>query len=159
MCIRIERDRLPLALFYIRMAESNNQLVRALGLTDSSALVIGKVIGTGIFLKTAIMLQQVSTPPLVLAAWVTAGLLSLAGVLVYAELAAMFPEAGGEYVYLRAAYGDAPAFLYGWMQIAVGQTGIIAALGIAAATFMSSFLPVNAVWLHHSFAVFGKTFD
>ncbi|HWX41672.1 MAG TPA: amino acid permease [Blastocatellia bacterium] len=138
------------------MAESNNQVVRALGLTDSSALVVGKVIGTGVFLKAAVMMQQVHTPLLMLAAWVAAGLLSLAGTLAYAELAAMFPQAGGEYVYLRAAYGKAPAFLYGWMQIVVGQAGVIAALGIACATFASALLPLNAVWLHHSFHLFGR---
>jgi APA family basic amino acid/polyamine antiporter len=138
------------------MAESNNQLVRALGLTDSSALVIGKVIGTGVFLKAAVMMQQVHTPLLMLAAWVAAGLLSLAGTLAYAELAAMFPRAGGEYVYLRAAYGKAPAFLYGWMQLVVGQAGVIAALGMACATFASALLPLNAVWLHHSFHLLGR---
>jgi APA family basic amino acid/polyamine antiporter len=138
------------------MAESNNQLVRALGLTDSSALVVGKVIGTGVFLKAAVMTQQVHTPLLMLAAWVAAGLLSLAGTLAYAELAAMFPQAGGEYVYLRAAYGKAPAFLYGWMQIVVGQAGVIAALGIACATFASALVPLNAVWFHHSFHLLGR---
>src|SRR5499427_8643695 len=100
-----------------QMESPNSRLVRSLGLTDSTALVVGKVIGTGIFLKAAVMTQQVQAPGLMLAAWAAAGLLSLAGALTYAELGAMFPRAGGEYVYLRAAYGDAPAFLYGWMQI------------------------------------------
>src|SRR5581483_7184284 len=146
-------------LQYTLMTESNNQLVRGLNLTDSTSLVIGKVIGTGVFLKAAVMMQYVHTPSLMLMAWAAAGLLSLAGALTYAELGAMFPRAGGEYVYLRAAYGDAPAFLYGWMQLFVGQTGIIAALGIAAATFMSSFFPVNAVWFHHSFNMIGRAID
>src|SRR5438067_7910236 len=138
------------------MAESNHQLVRALTLTDSLALVIGKVIGTGIFLKAAIMMQQVETPTLMLMAWVAAGVLSLAGALTYAELGAMFPRAGGEYVYLRAAYGRPLAFLYGWMQMTVGQTGVIAALSIACATFMSAFLPLGSVWASQTFHFFGR---
>src|SRR2546421_12810071 len=96
------------------MAESNHQLVRALTLTDSLALVIGKVIGTGIFLKAAIMMQQVETPTLMLMAWVAAGGLSLAGALNYAELGTMFPRAGGEYGYLRAAYVRALAVSFSW---------------------------------------------
>jgi APA family basic amino acid/polyamine antiporter len=141
------------------MSQSKNQLIRGLNLTDSTSLVIGKVIGTGVFLKAAVMMQYVHTPGKMLTAWAAAGLLSLAGALTYAELGAMYPKAGGEYVYLRAAYGDATAFLYGWMQMVVGQTGIIAALGIAAATFMSSFLHVNAIWIHQTFNLFGHNVD
>jgi APA family basic amino acid/polyamine antiporter len=131
----------------IEMAESNASLLRSLNLTDSTALVVGKVIGTGIFLKAAVMTQQVQAPGLMLAAWVAAGLLSLAGALTYAELGAMFPQAGGEYVYLRAAYGRLPAFLYGWTQVAVAQTAIIAALSIACATFLSVLWPLNGTWI------------
>jgi APA family basic amino acid/polyamine antiporter len=138
--------------------EPNHQLVRSLTLTDSTALVIGKVIGTGIFLKAAVMTQQVQAPSLMLAAWAAAGLLSLAGALSYAELGAMFPQAGGEYVYLRTAYGRLPAFLYGWMQIAVAQTGIIAALGIGCATFLSALLPLNQIWIAHTFQLAGHEF-
>ncbi len=94
-------------------SESKNQLVRGLTLTHSTSIVICFVIGTGIFLKTAVMAQYVGSPILVLAAWVAAGLLSLAGALVYAELGAMIPKAGGDYVYLRAAYGDIISFFRG----------------------------------------------
>src|SRR5262249_34305140 len=87
------------------------------------------------------------------------GLLSLAGALTYAELGAMFPRAGGEYVYLRAAYGRLPAFLYGWMQITVAQTGIIAALGIACATFLSALLPLNGIWISHTFHLLSHEFS
>ena len=135
-----------------------HRLVRSLTLTDSTALVVGKVIGTGIFLKAAVMTQQVQTPVLMLAAWAAAGLLSLAGALTYAELGAMFPMAGGEYVSLRAAYGRLPAFLYGWMQIAVAQTGIIAAVSIGCATFLSALLPLNAIWISHTFKLLGHEF-
>src|SRR5262249_33953759 len=96
------------------MAEFENQLVRGLTLTDTTSLVIGTIIGTGVFLKTTIMAQQIETPTLVLAAWVAAGAVSMAGALTYAELGAMLPQAGGEYVYLRTAYGGPVAFLYGW---------------------------------------------
>lgn len=141
------------------MEEANHRLVRSLTLTDSTALVIGKVIGTGIFLKAAVMTQEVQSPGLMLAAWAAAGVLSLAGALTYAELGAMFPRAGGEYVYLRAAYGRLPAFLYGWMQIVVAQTGIIAALGIGCATFLSALVPLNGIWISHSFNLLGHVFS
>jgi APA family basic amino acid/polyamine antiporter len=141
------------------MSESKNPLRRSLTLTDSTALVVGKVIGTGIFLKAAVMTQQVRTPALMLTAWAAAGLLSLAGALTYAELGAMFPQAGGEYVYLRAAYGRLPAFLYGWMQIGVAQTGIIAALSIGCATFLSALLPLNRIWFSYTFHLFGHEFS
>jgi APA family basic amino acid/polyamine antiporter len=78
------------------MTDAENQLIRGLIFTNTTSLVIGTIIGTGIFLKTAIMAQQVGTPALVLAAWVVAGALSLAGALTYAELGAMLPQAGGE---------------------------------------------------------------
>lgn len=92
------------------------------------------------------MAQQVGTSALVLAAWAAAGLLSLAGALTYAELGALFPQAGGDYLYLREAYGEAPAFLYGWTFFVVGAGGGIAALSTAFSTFLSALLPVNDVW-------------
>jgi APA family basic amino acid/polyamine antiporter len=140
-------------------AQTENQPVRALKLTDATALVIGGVIGTGVFLKAAVMTQQVGTPTLVLTAWVAAGLLSLAGALTYAELGAMMPNAGGEYVYLRESYGAAPAFLYGWTQIAVAQTAGIAALATACAAFISTLVPLTSVWAAHSFRLLGRTID
>src|SRR5262245_21967564 len=84
-----------------RAAKSEPQLVRGLTLTHTIALVVGTVIGTGVFLKAAIMAQAVGSPFLVLAAWLVAGLMSLTGALAYAELGALLPHAGGEYVYLR----------------------------------------------------------
>jgi APA family basic amino acid/polyamine antiporter len=136
-------------------AEAKNQLIRCLNLTDTTALVIGTIIGTGVFLKTAVMAQQVGTPTLVLAAWVVAGALSLAGALTYAELGAMLPHAGGEYVYLRTAYGNSLAFLYGWTVLAIEATGSIAALGAAFATFLSALLPIGSAWVERTFDVFG----
>ncbi len=138
---------------------NKRELVRGLTLGDTTALVVGTIIGTGVFLKTAKMAQAVGTPQLVLLAWVAAGLLSLAGALSYAELGAMLPHAGGEYVYLRAAYGDIPAFLFGWMRIIVGSTGSIASFGVAFAVFLSGLIPLNAVWATASFKFLGQNVD
>ena len=137
------------------MSEAKNQLLRCLSFTDTTSLVIGTIIGTGVFLKTAVMAQQVGTPALVLAAWVVSGALSLAGAPTYAELGAMLPQAGGEYVYLRAAYGNTLAYLYGWTVVAIEATGSIAALGVAFATFLAGVLPINSVWIEHTFHFFG----
>ncbi|MDQ3906766.1 MAG: amino acid permease [Acidobacteriota bacterium] len=138
------------------MSETKNSLVRGLTLTDSVSLVVGTVIGTGVVLKTAVMAQQLGTPALVLAAWLAAGLLSLAGALTYAELGAMFPRAGGEYVYLGKAYGDGAAFLYGWMQLAVAATGGIAAVATAFAIFLSALVPLGGAWVERTFHVLGQ---
>src|SRR5437588_4822129 len=112
-------------------------LVRGLGLAASVSIVVGSVIGTGIFLKTRVMMCNVETPWLVIAAWVAAGFLSLAGALTYAELAAMMPRAGGEYVFIREGYGRPLAFLYGWTQFAVAYTGSQAAKGWSCAIFLN----------------------
>ena len=137
------------------MIKQKNHLIRGLNLTDSTSIVICSILGTGIFLKTAIMAQYVGTPMLVLAAWAAAGLLSLAGALTYAELGSMLPKAGGDYVYLRTAFGDAPAFLYGWMYFTVGGSGA-AALGTAFAAFFTTLVPVNQVWAEHTYTLFGR---
>jgi APA family basic amino acid/polyamine antiporter len=118
------------------------ELVRSLGLGGASGLVVGTVIGTGVFIKAAIMLQQTGSPVWVLLAWLIAGLLSLAGALCYAELGVLFPRAGGEYVYLRHAYGDTLAFLFGWMRFWIGSTGSIAAYAVGAATFLNAICPL-----------------
>jgi APA family basic amino acid/polyamine antiporter len=121
--------------------------------------VVGTIVGTGVFLKTAPMAQAVGTPYLVLAAWVVAGLMSLAGALTYAELGALLPRAGGEYAFLRAAYGDLPAFLFGWMRIIIGASGSIAIYGVAFATFLSAVVPLDIVWAKQSFFLFGKAVE
>lgn len=116
---------------------TQESLVRSLGLKESMALVIGTVIGTGVFLKAAVMSQTTGSPLWVLSAWAVAGLLSLTGALCYAELGGLYPRAGGEYVYLREAYGGLMAFLYGWMRFWIGTPGSIAAYGVGAATFLA----------------------
>lgn len=112
-------------------------LARSLGFRSSLALVIGTIIGTGIFLKTSVMTEKLGSPTIVLVAWIFAGLLSLAGALTYGELGALFPKAGGEFVYLSEAYGRLPAFLFGWMRFWIGSPGSIAAYAVGAATFLS----------------------
>jgi APA family basic amino acid/polyamine antiporter len=140
-------------------SDEKPQLIRGLTSIDTTALVVGTVIGTGVFLKTAVMAQEVGTPTLVLAAWVAAGLLSLAGALSYAELGAMMPHAGGEYVYLRKSYGDAAAFLFGWQRFIVAGSASVASLGSGLAIFLAAFLPLNAVWAQHRFSLLGQTLD
>src|SRR6266480_4180100 len=138
------------------MANDETSLVRGLTASDTTLLVIGTVIGTGVFLKSAVMAQEVGSAALVLAAWVAAGFLSLAGALSYAELGAMLAQAGGEYVYLRHAYGDAPAFLYGWMRFSVAAAGGIAVLGVGFATFLSAVRPLTSVWVERTYILLGQ---
>ncbi|HXG71073.1 MAG TPA: amino acid permease [Gemmatimonadaceae bacterium] len=140
----------------VASGRGETKLVRALSLREAAALVIGTVIGTGIFLKTAPMSQLLGSPSMVLFAWVAAGLLSLAGALTYAELGAMLPKAGGEYVFLREAYGDLLAFLFGWANMAIIATGAIAALGTAFASFLSAFVPMSAVYAERTFQLLGQ---
>jgi len=120
-------------------------LRRELGLQEALGLVIGTIIGTGIFLKTTTMSLLVGSATWVLMAWAVAGLLSLVGALVYAELGELFPEAGGEYVYLRSAYGDWLGFLYGWMRFWIGSPGSIAAYAVGSATFFSALVPMGGM--------------
>ncbi len=134
-------------------------LVRGLTATHTTALVVGIVIGTGMFLKTAVMTQDVGTPALVMTAWVAAGLLSLAGALSYAELGAMLPAAGGEYVYLKKSYGDTAAFLFGWQRFIVAGSGSNASLASGFAIFLAAFLPLNAVWARREVSLLGQTID
>src|SRR3712207_3202299 len=101
----------------------NYNLVRGLGLIAAISVIIGNVIGTGVFLKARVMTCNVDTPTWVIVAWIAAGLLSLAGALTYAELAAMKPHAAGPYVFLRDSYGRLSSFLFGWMQVLSGRTG------------------------------------
>ena len=139
----------------LEVAPQARELARALSLRDAIALVL-TVIGTGVFLKTATMAQLVGSPNKVLLAWLAAGLLSLAGALTYAELGAMMPEAGGEYVFLREAYGDLPAFLFGWSLVMLMASGGLAAVSTALTSFLASFVPLDAVWVTHDFHLLGQ---
>jgi APA family basic amino acid/polyamine antiporter len=116
-------------------------LRRELGIWAATAIVVGTVIGSGIFLVPKDMILHVGSPATVLAVWIAGGLLSLAGALSYAELAAAMPEAGGEYVYLREAYGPLWGFLYGWTQMWVARGGSIATLATAFFLYLGNFFP------------------
>jgi APA family basic amino acid/polyamine antiporter len=116
---------------------TNVTLVRGLGLLAATAIVVGDVIGTGVFLKARVMTCNVGTPGMVALVWLTGGLLSLAGALTYAELAAMMPRAGGEYVFIREAYGRLWGFLYGWTRFFVASTGGLAGLAAGFAIFLN----------------------
>jgi basic amino acid/polyamine antiporter, APA family len=122
---------------------SRNELVRGLGLMAAIAVITGNVIGTGVFLKARVMTCNVGSPTWVIVVWIAAGLLSLAGALTYAELSAMKPEAGGEYNFLRDAYGKVWSFLFGWMQIFVAKTGSQAAVAFAFMIALNDFLGGN----------------
>jgi basic amino acid/polyamine antiporter, APA family len=115
------------------MAEPH--LARRLGLFDATMLVMGGIIGSGIFLNPAVVARHVSTPALIVGAWLIGGAIAMAGALVYAELAARRPEVGGQYAYLRDAWGPMPAFLYGWSLLLVIQSGGMAAVAIIFAHY------------------------
>jgi len=127
---------------------------RDLTLTHAAALVVGIMIGTGIFLKSATMAQAVGTPALVLAAWVVAGAVAMLGALCFAELGALLPDAGGEYVYLRAAFGEIPGFLYACNSFVLGGASI-AAYGAAVAIFVSDIHAFDPLWYERTGHVLG----
>src|ERR1700716_380139 len=116
--------------------EAAQKLVRSLGLLDATMIVVGSMIGSGIFITSAESARLVGAPGWLLVAWALAGVLTITGALCCAELAAMMPRAGGQYVFLREAYGPATGFLFGWSLFFVVQTGTIAAVAVAFANFM-----------------------
>lgn len=117
------------------------QLVRAIGLSGATLLVIGSVLGSGIFLTTGIMMQELPSVSLVLVAWTAGGLLAMAGGLTYAEMGSMFPRSGGLYVFLSEAYGPVLGFLFGWACLLVILTGSVAAVAVGFAEYFSYFVP------------------
>ncbi len=123
------------------------RLVRGLGPWGAASLVVGTIIGTGVFLKTAVMAQLGGSALWVLIAWAVAGALSFFGALTYAELGGMFPAAGGEYVYLRRGYGPFMGYLYAWNRFWIATPGSIAAYAVGTATFVGVFAPVNGYFV------------
>src|SRR5512144_2039370 len=107
----------------------DTEFVRGLGLYDSTMVVVGSMIGSGIFIVSADMSRDIGSAGWLLAAWLLTGVLTVIGGLSYGELAAMMPRAGGQYVYLREAFSPLWGFLYGWTLFLVIQTGTIAAVG------------------------------
>ena len=120
---------------------SEERFVRGLGLLDSTMLVAGSMIGSGIFIVSSIIARQVGSPGWLLVVWVITGLLTLTAALSYGELAAMMPKAGGQYVYLREAFSPLWGFLYGWTLFLVIQTGTIAAVAVGFARYTGVLLP------------------
>jgi APA family basic amino acid/polyamine antiporter len=117
------------------------ELRARLSLFDTSMVVAGSMIGSGIFIVSADIVRRVHSPAALLAVWVVSGVMTVSGALAYGELAGMMPQAGGQYVYLRQAYGSLCAFLYGWTLFLVIQTGTIAAVSVAFARFAAVFWP------------------
>lgn len=116
-------------------------LQRQLGMWSAASIVVGTVIGSGIFLVPKTMAANTGSPEMVLLVWLFGGLLSLAGALTYAEMASAMPEAGGEYVYLRHAYGPFWGFLFGWTQMWVAKSGSLATLATGFALYLANFFP------------------
>jgi basic amino acid/polyamine antiporter, APA family len=125
-------------------AETSGQqpsLVRGLSLLDSVLLLVSGIIGSSIFLTAKDIAGPLPNPTLFFLVWVLGGVISLCACVAFAELGSMFPDSGGQYIYLREAYGDLVAFLYGWMLFTVGNGGTIAALSVASAAYMGNIIP------------------
>ena len=122
--------------------ESNSLLSRTIGWRTAAAVVITNMIGTGIFTTSGFIARDTGSPRILLALWVVGGLIALTGALAYAELGAAMPEAGGEYIFLREAYGPVVAYLSGWTSFLAGFGGAIAAALLAFASYISSLFPV-----------------
>src|ERR687896_709983 len=122
-------------------AVADGGLLRELGLLDSTMIVAGSMIGSGIFIVSADIARLVGSAGWLIMVWVVTGLLTVAAALSYGELAAMMPRAGGQYVYLRDSYSPLWGFLYGWTLFLVIQTGTIAAVAVAFARFLGVLAP------------------
>src|ERR1700727_590223 len=133
-------------------------LRRHLGLFDSTMIVAGSMIGSGIFIVSAEMARQVGSTGWLLASWVITGLLTVAAALSYGELAAMMPRAGGQYVYLREAWSPLWGFLYGWTLFLIVQTGTIAAVAVGFARYLGVVWPTisPASWIIPPVAISAK---
>ena len=122
--------------------DAQPSLVRGLSLLDSVLLLAGGIIGSSIFLTAKDIAGPLPHPLLFLLVWALGGVISLCACVAFAELGSMFPDSGGQYVYLREAYGDLPAFLYGWMLFSVANGGTIAALSVASAAYLGRIVPL-----------------
>src|SRR5471030_601751 len=120
---------------------TNPKLKHELGLLDGTMLVAGSMIGSGIFIVAADIIQRVGSSGWLIAVWLITGFMTITAAVSYGELSAMFPKAGGQYVYLKEAYNKLIAFLYGWSFFAVIQTGTIAAVGVAFSKFTAYLIP------------------
>jgi APA family basic amino acid/polyamine antiporter len=134
---------------------ADSEFVKGLGLISSTTLVMGSMIGSGIFIVSADIARLTDSPALLIGAWLVTGFLTITGALAYGELAAMMPRAGGQYVYLRESLGPLWGFLYGWTLFLVIQTGTIAAVGVAFGKFLGVFFPSvsSTHWILHLWKV------
>src|SRR5687768_14432993 len=122
-------------------SQPQSEFVKAMTLTDATMLVAGIMIGSGIFIVSADIARKVESPAFLLFAWILTGIITLLGALAYGELAAMYPRAGGQYVFLRESMGPLMGFLYGWTLFVVIQTGTIAAVAVAFGRFSGVIWP------------------
>src|SRR5213076_3486536 len=136
-------------------AKSEPGFVRAIGLFDGTMIVVGSMIGSGIFIVASDIAQQTGSPGDLLLTWVLTGLLTISAALSYGELAALFPHAGGQYVYLREAYSPLWGFLYGWTLFLVIKTGTIAAVAVGFARYLGVLWTAisPSVWIIHPIAL------
>ena len=126
----------------IKNQKEEGSFKRALGLFDGTMLVVGSMIGSGIFIVSADIARQVGAAGWLILIWVITAIITMIAAVSYGELSAMFPKAGGQYIYLKEAYNKLIAFLYGWSFFAVIQTGTIAAVGVAFSKFTAYLIPV-----------------
>src|SRR5437763_13439967 len=124
-------------------ARDANLLARRLGLFDATMIVMGGIIGAGIFINPSVVARQVHTPALILTPWIAGGVIALAGAFVYAELADRKPDVGGQYAYIRDAFHPMVAFLYGWTLLLVTQTGGMAAVAMTFAAYFRELSATN----------------
>src|SRR5882724_8299502 len=138
--------------------KSEHQFVKAIGLYDATMIVVGSMIGSGIFIVAADISRQTGSAGGLLLTWILTGCLTVVAALSYGELAAMFPHAGGQYVYLREAYSPLWGFLYGWTLFLVIQTGTIAAVAIGFARYLGVLLPSISpnTWIVYPIALGSK---
>src|SRR6476646_8816591 len=126
---------------YVVQTPESAGLTRALGLWEVTTITAGTIVGSAIFVAAAFVPRAVPHPTLVLLAWVVGGLIVIAGALSYAELGTMFPEAGGQYHYLKQAFGPLWGFLFGWTSLLAIQAGPVAYLGVAFGEYLGAFVP------------------
>src|SRR3954447_6827447 len=124
-----------------QVASGDRGFVRAIGLFDGTMIVVGSMIGSGIFIVAAEISRQTGSPAGLLLTWIITGLLTVSAALSYGELAALFPRAGGQYIYLREAYSPLWGFLYGWTLFLVIQTGTMAASGVGFSRYLGVLWP------------------
>ena len=125
----------------LQQEENTKQFKRELNLLDATLLVVGSMVGSGIFIVSADIARHTGSAGWLILVWIIGGFMTLTAALSYGELSGMYPKAGGQYVYLKEAYNPLIAFLYGWSLFAVIQTGTIAAVGVSFYKFLAYFIP------------------